>query len=57
MVITIAHRLNTVAEADHILVLDGGHIVEQGNHAELIQAQGAYFHLLQAYGETIHAGQ
>jgi ATP-binding cassette, subfamily B, bacterial HlyB/CyaB len=43
----IAHRLSTVQKADRILVLDRGILVEQGNHAELIQAQGLYFHLAQ----------
>jgi ATP-binding cassette, subfamily B, bacterial HlyB/CyaB len=43
----IAHRLSTVQKADRILVLDRGILVEQGSHAELIQAQGLYFHLAQ----------
>jgi ABC-type transport system involved in Fe-S cluster assembly fused permease/ATPase subunit len=38
----IAHRLSTVIDADQILVLDGGHIVERGNHRELIARDGAY---------------
>ena len=38
----IAHRLSTIRDADTILVMDKGHIVEQGNHAELIAAHGFY---------------
>lgn len=43
----IAHRLSTVQNADRILVLDRGLLVEQGDHAELIKAQGLYYHLAQ----------
>ncbi|NJM47896.1 MAG: peptide cleavage/export ABC transporter [Alkalinema sp. RU_4_3] len=43
----IAHRLSTVQKADRILVLDRGILVEQGDHAALMQAQGLYFHLAQ----------
>jgi ATP-binding cassette, subfamily C, bacterial CydD len=45
-VITIAHRLETVRQADKIVVLDNGRIVETGTHAELIDRRGAYFELL-----------
>lgn len=41
----IAHRLSTVRNADCILVLDKGIIVERGNHEELMQQKGLYFHL------------
>ncbi|WP_077088406.1 ABC transporter ATP-binding protein [Mycobacterium rhizamassiliense] len=44
----IAHRLSTIREADRILVMRAGRIVEQGNHAELIARHGAYYAMTQA---------
>lgn len=41
-VITIAHRLSTVAEADRIVVLEAGEVVEEGHHAELLARDGRY---------------
>ncbi len=43
----IAHRLSTVRNADCILVLDRGLLVEQGNHEQLMELQGLYYHLAQ----------
>ncbi len=45
-VLTIAHRLNTVAGADRIFVLSGGRVVESGTHAELSSAGGLYARLV-----------
>ncbi len=42
----IAHRLSTVKNADHILVMDGGRVVEQGTHQTLVWQQGLYFNLV-----------
>ena len=41
----VAHRLSTIKEADVILVMKDGNIIEQGNHNELMQKQGFYFNL------------
>jgi ATP-binding cassette subfamily B protein len=44
----IAHRLSTVRDADLILVMEAGSIVEQGSHEELLAAEGAYYRLYSA---------
>ncbi|MEE9406809.1 MAG: peptidase domain-containing ABC transporter [Polaribacter sp.] len=44
--VVIAHRLSTVQNADQIVVLEKGKIIEKGNHKELIQLKGSYFHLV-----------
>lgn len=45
----VAHRLSTVENADTILVMENGHVVEQGKHRELLENQGAYY--------TLYSGQ
>ena len=44
-VIAIAHRLSTIAEMDRLIIMDGGKIVEQGSHDELLQSKGLYSEL------------
>lgn len=44
-VFVIAHRLSTVKNSDVIVVLEHGHIIEKGNHSELIQQKGKYYQL------------
>ena len=44
----IAHRLSTIRDADVILVMDNGKIVEQGNHSSLLASGGAYCNLYNA---------
>ena len=45
-VVVVAHRLSTVKNADQIIVLDGGRVVETGNHTTLIEKKGAYYNLV-----------
>ncbi len=45
--LVIAHRLTTVRHADLICVFEGGVIVEQGNHEELMTKQGIYYSLVE----------
>ena len=46
-VLVVAHRLSTLAHLDRIVVLDNGSIVEDGNHAQLLEQQGLYYRLWQ----------
>lgn len=50
--LVIAHRLATVRDADHIVVLDRGQVVEQGTHSELLQAGGTYARLCRLQFDT-----
>ncbi len=45
--VIISHRVSSVINADTIIVLDDGEIIEKGNHSELLQANGKYFELYQ----------
>lgn len=45
-VLIVAHRLSTVKNADQIVVLNQGELVEKGTHQELIQGKGSYYHLI-----------
>ena len=52
-VIMIAHRLSTVVGADRIIVLDAGHVVEQGTHDELLKANGLYARMWEDYKQAV----
>ena len=43
----IAHRLSTIRDADEIIVMEQGRIVERGNHRDLLAARGKYYELYQ----------
>lgn len=49
----VAHRLSTIRDADRILVIDNGEIVEQGNHQDLMQKAGTYAKLVQLQTQDI----
>lgn len=50
--LVIAHRLETVREADRIFVIDGGELKEQGTHDELIKEHGLYYRMTQAHNDA-----
>jgi ABC-type multidrug transport system fused ATPase/permease subunit len=54
--VIIAHRLSTIRDADMILVLDQGTIVEKGSHHELLQRKGYYARLMQQQLEHSEGG-
>lgn len=51
--IAIAHRLSTLREANRLIVLDRGNVVEIGNHAELMEREGYYYRLYQAQARNV----
>lgn len=52
-IIMIAHRLKTVRHADQILVVDGGGIVQQGTHEELLEQDGIYRRFVEAREQAV----
>ena len=52
-VIMIAHRLSTVVGADKIVVLDSGRVIEQGTHAQLVDAGGLYARMWTDYNQAV----
>ncbi|WP_331531509.1 hypothetical protein [Pseudonocardia sp.] len=52
--IVIAHRPATLAAADHVVSLDGGHVVETGTPEELLRTDGACTHLSRQYERARH---
>ena len=52
-VIMIAHRLSTVVGADKIIVLDNGHVEEEGTHEELVKANGLYARMWSDYNQAV----
>jgi ATP-binding cassette subfamily B protein len=55
--LVVAHRLHTIAQADQILVLDGGRIVEHGTHHQLIERNGKYARMWFVQQTTAEATQ
>jgi len=51
--ISIAHRLSTLRNADHLIVLDDGELVESGTHAELMEKRGEYYKLLMLQSKAL----
>ncbi len=51
-VLVIAHRMRTVAGADHIVVLEGGRVVQQGTPAELMEQGGLYRRMVELQSES-----
>lgn len=55
-VIIIAHRLGTIKDADNILVMDEGKLVERGTHSDLLQAKGVYSDMWMRYTQSLEWG-
>ncbi|MEU8872179.1 ABC transporter ATP-binding protein [Streptomyces javensis] len=56
-VLFVAHRLHTIVEADQIVVLEHGRVVERGTHSDLLDSAGVYRRLWEAYTESAAHGQ
>lgn len=56
-ILVIAHRLSTVEKADNIIVIDRGHVAEQGRHSELMASGGLYSKLVQRQILGIETGE
>ena len=52
-VIVVAHRLSTIRKADQIIVMQGGMVVETGNHTTLMERKGRYYQLVQSQMDTV----
>ena len=55
-VLVIAHRMRTVAGADRIVVLEDGHVAQQGSPAELMERGGLYRRMVELQGESAQCG-
>ena len=51
--ISIAHRLSTLREADRLIVIEDGRLVESGTHDELVRQKGTYYKLLQLQSKAL----
>jgi len=51
----VAHRLSTIRNADCVLMLQEGEIIERGTHDELLQRRGAYYRLYTSQFESVEA--
>lgn len=49
----IAHRLSTVRDADKIIVIDDGRIIEHGTHEELLEQKGYYYNTLNSQNRSV----
>jgi len=52
----VAHRLSTIRRADQVLVLDHGHIIERGNHSQLLSLGGVYARLYYQFASAVEGG-